>query len=145
MTQDLETAIPAIATVVVSVSGVNAPSAIPSDNASEYPFAMVYLLEGEVGNDIEGQIVDLHNIAIDLLVPREWDLTESLPVLHPILDDLKVALFTEVTTAGGGHFDNTVDTFATLRILFLPEYQYAGIEMIGYRLVMEGVKMVTTL
>ena len=145
MTQNLENAIVEIAEIVAGVSGINAPQATPRENASEFPFAMVYLMEGEVGSQSEGWIVDLHNIAIDILVPREWDLADSLPLLHPILDALKVALFQEVAKTGGGAFDNSIDTFSNLRMMFLPEYNYSGIDMIGYRVVMEQVKLAGTL
>ena len=145
MTQTITNAIVEIAEVVAGTTGIKAPQANPRENASEYPFAMVYLLEGDVGSESEGWIVDLHNFAIDILVPREWDLAVSLPLFHPILDTLKVVLFQEVAKTGGGAFNGSIDTFSSLRIMFLPEYNYAGIDMIGYRVMMEQVKLVGTL
>lgn len=145
MTQNITNAIAEIAEVVAAVSGINAPQATPRENTSEYPFAMVYLGDGESGSESQGWAIGLHNIAIDLLVPREWDLNDSLPLLHPILDSLNVGLWSEVAKDGAGFFNGSVDTFGNLRFLFMPEYPYAAVEMIGYRLVMEQVKIVTTL
>ena len=143
--QTIESCIPEIAFVVTHVNGINGAQSTPRENESSYPFAMVYLLDGEVMNDVTQGIIDLHNIAVDLLVPRIWDLADSLPMLHPILDNLKNALWSEVATSSGSHFNTSIDTFSNLRIQFLPEYPYAGTDLIGYRLIMEGVKLMGVL
>ena len=143
MTQSLEDCIPQIAAVVVAVSGVKGLG-LPRENSSEYPFAMTYIFDGEIGGDIEGQSVGLYNIAIDLLAPFERGLANILPTLHPILDDLQNDLLAEVKS-GGGQFSNTVDTFSNLRLFFLPDYPYGAIQLIGYRVIMEGVKILTVL
>ena len=107
--------------------------------------ALVYLMEGEANCESEGWTTELHSIAIDLLVPRERGIESAFETLHPILDNLKVALWSEVAKDGGGAFNGSIDTFSILRFMFLPEYIYGNTEMIGYRLIMEQVKILTTL
>lgn len=145
MTQSITNAVVEIANVVAKTTGINAPQATPRENASEFPLAMVYLIEAEEGSMSEGWIEGLHSFAIDILVPREMGLELALPELHPILDALKVALFSETAKDTGTAFNNSIDTFGNTRTLFLPEYLYNGIQMIGYRVTMEFVKIVTAL
>ena len=145
MTQSIENAITEIANVVAATTGINAPQATPRENANEFPFAMVYLMEGEGNAESEGWTTELHSIAIDLLVPREWGIEIVFETLHPILDDLKVALWSEVAKTGGDAFNSSIDTFSVMRFQFLPEYIYNNTEMIGYRTIMEQVKLLTTL
>ena len=145
MPQTIASAIVEIAEVVAAASGINAPQATPRENTNEYPFAMVYLFDGQSSAMSQGWKIDLVNIAIDILTPRSRDLNESLPALHAILDTLLDALWSEVAKQGAGFFDGSIDTFGNLSIAFLPFYVYANVEMIGYRLVLEQVKLVATL
>lgn len=145
MTQSIENAVAEIADVVANTYGIVLASGTPKENYSEYPFAMTYILNGQVGNEVTDSVIGLHNIAVDLLVPREWDIGDSLPVLHPILDSLKVSLWSEVATSTGGFFNNSIDTFSNMLIDFLPSYPYGTLELIGYRIILEGVKIVTNL
>jgi len=141
MSQDLTTCIPAIATVVAAADSIKGTQSLPNDIQGEYPFAMVYLLDGEAGNDITQGLIDLVNIAIDILAPTEWSLGTLFPLFNAALDELKVDLVAEVV-GSGGHFSNSIDTFAQLRFYFIPEYPFGNIPMLGYRIVMEQVKLV---
>jgi len=145
MTQDLQTCIPAISDVVVATTSIKGTQSLPQDNMNDYPFAMVYLFTGGAGNDISQALVDLDNIAIDILVPIEWGLAKCFPILNQCVDEVKVALVKEVVNDGthkGGHFSNSVDTFEGLQFFFLPEYPYGNMPMIGYRIVITDVKLV---
>jgi len=145
MTQDLQTCIPAIANVVAATSAIKGVQSLPMDNANDYPFAMVYLLEGNSGNNTSQSLEDLDNIAIDILVPLEWGLGKCFPLLNAAIDELKVDLVKEVTNDvghQGGHFSFSIDTFQDLQIYFLPEYPYGNVQMIGYRIVIMQVKLI---
>jgi hypothetical protein len=144
MTHNITNAIPEIAEVIVAVTGINAPQGVPRENVSEFPMAMVYIFDGIVSSPSYGTMMDLDNIAIDILTPRR-DIAEDLPVLHAILDACKKALWSEIALDTGGRFDSSIDTFQDIAISFLPDYVYAGVEMIGYRLVMQQVKLLDTL
>jgi len=144
MTHNITNAIAEIAEVVAAVTGINAPQATPHENTSEFPMAMVYIFDGLVSSPSYGVMMDLDNIAIDILTPHR-DISDDLPALHAVLDACKKALWSEIALDTGGRFDSSIDTFQDIAISFLPNYTWAGVDMIGYRLVMQGVKLLDTL
>jgi hypothetical protein len=143
MPQTLTACAPAIASVVTTA--ISASGGVPQEAANEYPFVVVSLFDGMLTSPGNDWTEDLVNIAIDVLVPRAWDIGVSMPLLLGYVDTLKVALWTQVATAPGLHFDNTIDTFANIAVAYLPFNPWSNVDMIGYRLVLEGVKLEGTL
>ena len=138
-THTLEAAIPAIAAVVIATDAIKG-TGLPADNQSEYPLAMTYVGDFQGGGDITQGLIMYHNVYIDILAPLEQGLQNIFPVFNAAIDELSTDLITEVVT-DGGHFSNTIDTFESLTGYLLPDYPYGNIPMIGYRIVMNGVKL----
>jgi hypothetical protein len=143
MTREIQTAITAIANVLSDVNGLKRAPANPMENLNEYPFAMTYLLNGTINNGPVGTKKSLTNIAIDVLVPRR-DINLDLDLLVPFLDSIPLALLSEVSP-GGDIFGGTISTFGDIVIEFQPAYIYAGVQMIGYRFIMQDVKILVNL
>jgi hypothetical protein len=139
----ITSALTAIAAVVAGVSGIKRAPDNPMENINEYPFALIYVMDGAINIGPIGTKKSLINIAIDLLTVRR-DISLDMAILTPYLDSLALALVSELST-GGDQFTNTISTFGVLRLEFLPIYPYAGAEMIGYRFVMEDVKLLLNL
>lgn len=139
----LTTAITAIAASVASVSGIARAPSNPMENINEYPFALIYLLEGVVNDGPIATRKSLTSIAIDLLTVRR-DVNLDMAILTPFLDTVPTALLTEMSY-NGDRFSNTIETFEQIRIEFMPLYPYAGVDMIGYRFIMENVKILINL
>jgi hypothetical protein len=137
--QTLVGAVTAIAAVVDNVSGVASAPAIPTENINERVFALTYVMTSAVEISETGTKQHLAMIAVDLLRPL-LNLSADLTILLPIADAISTALITEATSAGD-MFTGALDTFATLRVEFLPQYIYSNVQMIGYRIVLEDVKL----
>jgi hypothetical protein len=143
MPQTIAAAAPAIASIVTAA--ISASGGVPQEVANEYPFVVVSLFDGEVTNPGNGWIEDHLQVAIDVLVPRAWDIGVSMPLLLGYVDTLKDALWTQVATTTGLHFSNTIDTFTNIAVAYLPFNPWSNVDMIGYRFVLEGVKLTATL
>lgn len=143
MPQTIAAAVPAIATV--AKNAISASGGVPQEVANEYPFLVVSLFDGQLGSPGNDWTEDVVNIAIDVLVPRAWDIGVSLPLLLGYVDTLKAALWTQVATDPGLHFSNTIDTFTNIAVAYLPFNPWSAVDMIGYRFVLEGVKIEGTL
>lgn len=137
--QTLVGAVTAIAAVVDGVSGVASAPAIPEENINERVFALTYVMTSAVEISETGTKQHLAMIAIDLLTPLV-NMKAALTTLLPLSDSVSTALITEATPAGD-MFSGTLDTFSFLRIEFLPSYVYGNVPMIGYRIIMEDVKL----
>lgn len=137
--QTLVGAVTAIAAVVDGVSGVAAAPAIPEENINERIFALTYVMASVVEISETGTKQHLALIAIDVVTPLV-NLKADLTILLPLADAVSTALITE-TTPAGDMFSGTIDTFANLRIEFLPGYVYGNTSMIGYRILLEDVKL----
>lgn len=137
--QTFNGAVTAIAAVVDGVTGINVAPAYPQENINERVFALTYLMTSLTEISETGTKQHLALISIDLLTPL-LNLKEDLMVLLPLADSVSTALITEATT-GGDMFSGTIDTFTNLRIEFLPSYTYANVQMIGYRIMLEDVKL----
>ena len=143
MTQTVAAAAPAIASVVTSA--INASGGVPQEAASGYPFVVVSLFDGQLTSPGNDWTEALLNIAIDVLVPRSWDISISMPLLLGYVDSLNAALWGQVANDPGLHFDNTIDTFTNIAVAYLPFNPWSNVDMIGYRFVLEGVKLEGTL
>lgn len=139
----ITTALAAIAGVVAGVSGIKTAPANPRESINEYPFAVTYVMDGVLNVGPIGTKKSLLNIAIDLLTVRR-DIEIDMAVLTPFLDTVPAALVGEVSI-GGDVFSGTINTFENLRLEFLPLYDYGGVPMIGYRFIMENVKLLVSL
>lgn len=128
-----------IASVVSGVSGIKAAPANPAENINEYPFCLIYVMEGTTEISETGTRLHLFNVAIDLLTVRR-DISLDMAILTPFLDSIPQALLSEVSS-GGDLFQGGIDTWGMLREEFLPFYPYAGVDMIGYRFTMEACKL----
>lgn len=143
MTKTVAGAIAAIAAVVDSVAGVNLSPTYPQETMNESPFAVTYLVNGEIDIGPIGTRKNLVNIAVDLLIPRR-DISTDMETLLPFVDSIPAALVGEIST-GGDVFSGTIDTFEMLMIEFIPSVEYGGVQMIGYRFTMTNVKILVEL
>ena len=138
--QTLTGAVTAVAGVVAGVSGVNASPAYPQFNISERIFALNYVMTSVVEISETGTKQHLAMIASDLITPLTDAANEDIEVILGLIDSISTALITE-TTSGGDMFSGAMDTFTNLRIEFLPNYVYQNIQYIGYRVMLEDVKL----
>ncbi len=139
MTQSLTTAVAEVAEVVAAISGIGAAPATPQENINERVFALTYLMTAETAISETGPVMQhLATIAVDLLTPHTV-LADNIAALLPILDLVATAFMREITTVSA-FFDGSIDTFENLRVEFLPFYPYSGVECVGYRVMLEGVK-----
>ena len=67
----VRTALDAIVGVVSAVSGIRQAPTNPTDNPSIYPFAVCYVMDGQLVNGAMGTRKHLVNIAIELLTARK--------------------------------------------------------------------------
>lgn len=132
-------ALTAISATVAGVSGIKSAPANPQENINEYPFALTYVMDGTINIGPVGTRKSLLNISIDLLTVRR-DIRLDMAILTPYLDSIPNALSAEISYSGDV-FSGTISTFEKLTLEFLPFYDYAGAQMIGYRFIMENVKI----
>ena len=137
------TALAAIAAVVDGVSGITLAPTYPRETMNESPFAVTYVSSGEIDIGPIGTRKSLENIAIDVLVVRR-DVALDMETLTPFLDSIPAALLAEVST-GGDIFSGTISTFESISIEFLPFIDYGAVQMIGYRFMMNNVKILISL
>ena len=137
------TAVAAIAAVVDGVSGVTLAPTYPRETMNESPFAVTYVITGEIDIGPIGTRKSLLSIAIDLLIPRR-DIALDMETLLPFIDSIPNALLSEVST-GGDVFSGTISTFEFLSIEFIPQADYGGAQYIGYRFLMNNVKLLISL
>jgi hypothetical protein len=138
VTQNFATLVSEVAEVIASVSGITAAPASPSENIGRGVFALTYLMTSTTEISETGTMQHLATVAIDILTPRT-DLDRNIDALLPIVDLVDTALITEITTINR-FFDGSIDTYEILRWEFLPLYPYSGIECVGYRVMLEGIK-----
>lgn len=112
----------------------------PTETANEFPFAAIYLLNGNLGAGPIGTRKSLYNIAIDVLVPRK-SLADDLALLDPFIDSVPAALVAEVSE-NGQKFNKTISNFESVSILYIV-VDYAAVPMRGYRFTMENVKILS--
>lgn len=136
-------ALTAISATVAGVSGIKSAPDNPQENINEYPFALTYVMDGTLNIGPIGTRKSLLNISIDLLTVRR-DISLDMAILTPYLDSIPHALASEISYTGD-RFSNTLETFEKITLQFLPFYDYAGAQMIGYRFIMENVKLLVNL
>jgi len=82
-------------------------------------------------------------VAIDLLVPMR-KLDQDMAVLEPLLDPIILALLGEVS-GNGARFQASISTFESLEMSYIPDVDYAGVHMRGYRFLMNKVKILVNI
>lgn len=143
MTQPIQAALAAIAVVVGNVSGIRQTSQPPNETQNVDPYAVVYLMNGNINMGAVGTKKGLLNIAVDVLIPKV-DLARDLAALNALIDPVSLALASEVANTGQ-RFTNTISTFGMIQINYLPNVDYAGVPSRGYQFVMQDVKILTNL
>lgn len=139
MTEAIENTLIEITTVVRAVPGIKAAPINPNETQNEYPFAITYVSTGSVSGGAIGTTKSLNNIVIDLLKNR-MNLPDDLAILIPFLDTIPAALDAQVT-GNGNRFNNTISAFGDITYSLIPQLDYAGVQMIGYRFTMQNVKI----
>lgn len=130
-----------IMAVVAGISGIKQAPTNPNETQNDFPFAVGYLATGNLGAGAIGTRKSLYNIVIDLLT-RRMDLAADLAALDPYIDSIPAALIAEVSD-GGDRFSNTISTFDEITMQFIPMVEYAGVQMIGYRFILNQVKILS--
>jgi hypothetical protein len=143
MTEELVNVITQVADVVSRVQGIRQAPVNPNETQNVSPFAVTYLFSGRINVGPIGTRKNLHQIAVDLFVERT-DLARNIAALNPFIDSLPFALLSEVSD-GGSLFNSTIQTFDGISTTFLPSVDYGGKQMIGYRFVLENVKVLVNL
>lgn len=144
MTQVMEAAIREIAKVVADVSGIEQAPNYPPEGTAKNMIALTYPQNGNMEIASEGARHSLWDVNVDLL-RRRIDMAKDMEALIELLDPIKDALAAEVSWNGGtvgDQFSNTIETFLSLKIEFIPEYDYQSVKYIGYRFTMIGVKFI---
>jgi hypothetical protein len=135
----VRTALNAIVSVVSAVSGIRQTPTNPTETANVYPFAVAYVMDGQLVNGAMGTRKHLVNIAIELLTARK-DLARDLALITPYVDSVPSAFIAQVSDSGG-RFGGTISAIGDISYELLPEVNYAGVQMIGYRFTMTNVKI----
>ena len=135
----VRTALDAIVSVVSGISGIRQAPTNPTDNPSIYPFAVCYVMDGQLVNGAMGTRKHLVNIAIELLTARK-DLARDMALISPYIDSICAALIAEVSDSGD-RFGGTISAFEGVNYELLPDVNYANVQMIGYRFTMTNVKI----
>lgn len=128
-----------IMAVVANISGIKQAPTNPGETMNDYPFAVGYLANGNLGAGAVGTRKSLYNIVIDLLT-RRINLPDDLALLDPFIDAIPAALIAKVS-GDGNRFESTISTFDEITIHFIPMVKYAEVECIGYRFVLNNVKI----
>lgn len=139
-TQQIDTAITAIAAVTASVSGVDAAPAFAIFNVRENVFALHYVMAGSLEVVTTSSLMDLALIACDVITPFVDVLNTDLQGILQTAQAVRLAYISETAT-GGSFFSGTIDACARVRIEFLPNYVYGNTQYIGYRVLLEDVKL----
>jgi len=137
---EIDTAITAIAAVTASVSGVDAAPAFAIFNVRENIFALHYVMTSQSEIAPIGTMRDLAVIACDIITPFVDVLSTDLQEILQIAKAVKLA-FVREASSGGDMFSNTISTFGICRMEFLPNYIYGNTQYIGYRIMLEDVKL----
>ena len=135
----VRTALDAVVSVVSAVSGIRQAPVNPTEGANVYPFAMSYVMNGRLVNGAMGTRKHLVNIAVELLTARK-DLARDMALISPYIDSISSALLAEVSDSGD-RFSGTISAFEGIDYELLQNFQYASVEMIGYRFTMTNVKI----
>lgn len=137
--QTLRGALSAVASVVANVSGVDSSESYAQFNINERIFSLNYVMTSVAEISEIGTKQHLATISCDLLTPL-IGMTDEIDTMLGIADSASTALIQE-TSSGGDMFSGAIDTFSNCRVDFIPFFPYNNIPHIGYRIMLEGVKL----
>lgn len=140
-TQEIDTAITAIAAVTASVSGVDVAPDFEIFNVRENVFALHYVATSSMEVVTTSSFMELANIHCDVLTPFIDALNSDLQEILQVAKSIRLAWMRE-TVSGGTYFNNTVNAVARTRLEFVPNYPYGNIQHIGYRVILEETKLI---
>ena len=135
----VRTALDAVVSVVSAVSGIRQAPTNTTETANVYPFVMCYVINGRLINGAIGTRKHLVNIAVELLTARK-DLARDMALVSPYIDSISAAIIAEVSD-NGTRFAGTISAIEGIDYELLQNFNYAGVEMIGYRFTMNNVKI----
>lgn len=135
----VRTALDAVVSVVSAVSCIRQAPTNPTETANVYPFVMCYVINGRLINGAIGTRKHLVNIAVELLTARK-DLARDMALVSPYIDSISAAIIAEVSD-NGTRFAGTISAIEGIDYELLQNFNYAGVEMIGYRFTMNNVKI----
>ena len=102
----------------------------------------VVLYPGEtrfIGGQPAGYMTALYSVVIEIHTPRKV-LPQSIKKIIGYYDDIPAALFEDLFD---GYLNNTVSTLGEITSTGLIAMQYAGIDTIGFRYTVTGIKLQT--
>jgi len=149
MAEAAESAISEIINVLRTVSGIENVPLNPPSVMSYATFGLVYPFSGSytMGSPT-GTKRECTNIAIDILT-KEIDIARSIERMKPLIDTVSMAFGREISYdsdgSPGDQFNNTIETFSTLDYSWIPQTDYAGIQVIGLHFVMNNTKILVNL
>lgn len=129
----LTDAVKALAGIVRGVSGVRMAPNYPPDQASVFPFAVVMARAGTFAPGVAGESKALHDIVVQLHVARK-DLPVDVQAAMGFSDSVPLAIMDEPTWSG------TISMYQRISYEF-GEMEYGGVQTVGWRWVVEGVKI----
>lgn len=135
MTQPIEDVTAAVVTLVSAVTGILQVPVNPPDTVNVSTFAVVYPQGGTIDNGVIGMKKALHVISIDVMTKRT-DLSRDMARVKPFIDLVPAALLADTTLTG------TAQTFGNITYDLLIT-DYAGVGMIGYKFLINDVKILT--
>ena len=135
----VNTALAAIVDVVASVSGIRQAPLHPTETANVYPFAISYIINGEVKAGAMGTRKHLVNIGVELLTARK-DMARDFALITPFIDSICAAFLAEVSDSGD-RFGSTISTFDTVKYDYIDSKDYAGVTVVGYLFTLTNVKI----
>jgi len=112
-------------------------------------FGLVYAFNGTytMGSPT-GTKRGMHNIAIDILT-KEIDIARVIAKMKPFIDTVSMAFGREISYdsdgSPGGQFNGSIETFSTLDYSWIPQTDYAGIQVIGLHFIMNNTKILVNL
>jgi hypothetical protein len=140
-TQQLDTAITAIAAVTASVTGIDAAPAFAIYNVRENIFALHYPVTSSIEVVTTGSFMELAMIACDILTPFVDVMNTDTQAILQIAQAVRLAYISETVT-GGDFFSNTINACPRVSLTFMPNYIYGNMQYIGYRVMLEEAKLI---
>jgi hypothetical protein len=131
---DPQALIEAVQTVVRAVVGIKfAPDNLPG-KLPTYPAVITYYAGGHYDTGPFGIAQSLHNIACDVVINKA-DMGRDMETLVKFIESIPAALTNDPW------FGGLCETFSGVRYEFIPSGNWAGVEIIGYRFIIENIKL----
>jgi hypothetical protein len=129
----LEDVIKAVQAIMRTVDGIrDAQDQIP-DSENIEPFTLCYPNSGTYEQQSVGDVKALHTLTLDVMVARQ-DSKRSYQEVIPYVDRVALALLKKPTLNG------TVQNFGPPSYTWM-QFNYAGIDYVGWRFVIPGIKL----